>query len=306
MKIAIFARRTGSLTRSPEPQCDRFRTAALDRGHEVRDADVGAFIRGDVDVVVGGAILIGGVRVDDVDAVILGPLPGPAARTTPPGLEVSAEAHALLTTQQYERHVLAWAIVGELEARGIPVLSSPSKARPLDFKPAQLLALARAGLPVPRTRITRGLGVSDDVDWLQKPIAGGPVVTLGTTAMPAIQQPRMRGCDLRAVVVGDEVVAVARFPGDDDVVDLRQRPAFVDGSACWEREDNERVAVLARAAAQVCCCDFAAVDLKMGRRQSDHLTILEVNRTPVVIDIEDDLGAPITQRFLDLVEERAR
>ena len=170
MKIAIFARRTPE----PEPQCERFRAEALRRGHEVRDADVAAFVVGTVDVDVAGPMRVGGVRVDDVDAVILGPLPGPAARTQPEDVPSSSSgaAHALLTTRQYERHILAWSMVIELEARGIPVLSSPTKARPYDFKPAQLLALGRAGLPIPATRF--GDVDADDATRIVKPLSGGP------------------------------------------------------------------------------------------------------------------------------------
>ncbi|MDP2342413.1 MAG: hypothetical protein Q8O67_15765 [Deltaproteobacteria bacterium] len=303
VKLAIFARRRPQ----PEPQCDRFRSEALQRGHEVRDADVAAFVSGpiqlDIDVDIGGPILIGGVRVDDVDAVILGPLPGPAARTSPPGVMLSSSEHAALTTRQYERHALAWSIVTELEARGVAVFSSPTRARPFDFKPAQLMALARAGLPVPPTRITDVDGpAGDDVD---KPIAGGPVRSAGALVRgaPVIRQARLRGVDLRAVVVGDQVVALGRFPGDDDVIDLRERPAFADGSGRWEHDDDDVAASLALRAARVCQCDFAAVDLKRSARG---LTILEVNRTPVVLDIEDDVGVPIAALFIDWVEASTR
>ena len=304
MKVAIFARRRPD----PEPQCDRVRAEALRRGHEVRDADVAAFVTGDVAVdVAAGTIFVGGVRVDDVDAVLLGPLPGPAARTSPAGASLLSDEHAALTTLQYERHLLAWSIVVELEARGVPVLSSPTRARPFDSKPAQLLALARAGLPVPATRIhTPGLGAHDDNDddVVHKPIAGGPVRARARGSQLLIEQRRVRGSDLRVVVVGDAVVAAGRFPGDDDVIDLRERPAFVTGIGRWLPDDDDDAAGIALRAARICCCDFAAVDLK--RSAAGVVTLLEVNRTPVVLDLEDDLGAPICARLLDLIEARAR
>jgi hypothetical protein len=302
VKLAIFARRVPS----PEPQCDRFRAEALRRGHEVRDADVAAFVSGSLAVDIAGPMWIGGVRVDDVDAVILGPLPGPAARTSPPGVSLSSEEHALRTTRQVERHALAWSIVIELEARGVPVLSSPTRSRPFDLKPAQLMALARAGLPVPPTRFTdHDDAAAAAADVIDKPIAGGPVRAGGgvvAAGAPVIRQQRVRGVDLRAVVVGENVVALARFPGDDDVIDLRERPGFQDGSVKWQRDDDDVAAVLALRAARICACDFAAVDLK---RQGRAVTVLEVNRTPVVLDIEDDTGVPVSSLFIDLVEERA-
>lgn len=302
VKIAVFSRLRPWATGQPEAQWERCAAEARRRGHEIRAADVAAFVTGQVEVVVGHSIYVGGVRVDDVDAVILGPLPGPAALTSPPGQTLSSEVHAELTTAQYARHVLAWSIVIDLEARGVPVLSSPTRARPFDFKPTQLMALRRAGLPVPPTRIGSS-DVDDAAAAIDKAVSGGPVHSAHAHHGLVIRQPRLRGVDLRAVVVGNQVVAQGRFPGDDDVIDLRLRPSFIDGSARWQRDDDPVVAAFALRATAVCQCDFAAVDLK---RTADGVIVLEVNRTPVVVDIEDDLEVPITSAFIDLVEKRAR
>lgn len=325
MRLAIVARRTPK----PEPQHARYRDEAQRRGHVVVDIDVACFVSGPLsfDVAPSGSqggegfLRIGDQRLDDpnlpIHAVLLGPLPGASARTSPPGTTLSAEQHALLTLAQHERHLLATSLIGELEARGIPVLS-PSSSLPFDAKPAQLFALARAGLPLPRTQITdhdrptkQGPGERGAVDVV-KAIRGGPV-RLGTPLVPGrpmIVQEHLIGDDLRAVVVGGRCLVVARFPASDagsddprdEPVDVRERPGFIDGSARWLRDDDEAAAALAVRAARVCHVDVAAVDLK---RTAQGLFVLEVNRTPVMIDIDDDLDAGIAAVVIDLVEARA-
>ncbi len=300
LRLAIFARRTPR----PEPQHDRYRSEALRRGHVVVDVDIAAFVAGPIDIALAGAIVIGGQRVDDVDVVLVGPLPGAGARTSPDGLTLSSTDHAARTTAQHERHLLAVSVVQELEDRGIAVLSPTSSFR-FDAKPAQLWALQRAGLPLPETRIVDD-AASARGDVIVKAIRGGPVRTDTplSRGRPMIVQERLRGDDLRAVVVGGRCVCVGRFPEDDaDVVDVRERPGFVDGSARWLADDDAEAAALAVRAAAACGVDVAAVDLK---RTARGVVVLEVNRTPVVVDLADDLQVDIAAAVIDLVERRAR
>lgn len=303
MKIGILARRTPQ----PEPQHDRYRAEALRRGHVVVDLDVGAFVRGGVDLFVGaGDVVFGGVVVD-VDVVLCGALPGASALTSPPETTLSAQEHAQKTKAQHARHLLARGVVTALEQRGVPVVS-PSKSFVFDNKVEQLLALHRAGLPLPKTRV--GDGATDEGDVV-KAITGGAarVGVAAQAGVPRIVQERVRGDDLRAVVVGGVCVAVGRFDGgeaetDDagrDVVDVRARGGFVDGSQPWLWDRDPAVADLAVRAAAACCVDVAAVDLK---RSPSGLFVLEVNRTPVLADLATDLGVDVSAAVVDLLEKK--
>jgi glutathione synthase/RimK-type ligase-like ATP-grasp enzyme len=250
-----------------------------------------------------------------VDAVVLGPLPAAVGRTAVSGTDLSADEHYARARTAGERHALAWSIVLDWERRGIPVVSSPSRARPYDHKPFQLAALATR-VPVPRALVTADAAAlrafaEGAGPCVIKPVSGGPARAYDPEkplvlrpGEPVLVQERVRGQDIRAVVVGEDVVAIAAFDPatGDDIVDVRERPAWRAGTGRWVPVDASAVAGVARRAALACAYDFAAVDLK--RRADGSVVVLEVNRTPVVLDLEDDLGAPITQRFVTHVERR--
>lgn len=315
LKVAVFSRRTPD----PDPQCDRLAAGLETAGHEVIHVDVLAFARGTVSFdPTAGLVVVDDTALDPgtIDAVVLGPLPAAIGRTAPTGTNLAADEHLARARVHGERHALAWSIVLDWERRGVPVLSSPSRARPFDHKPFQLAALAPR-VPVPRTLVTADAAAMRafvDVvgDCVVKPVTGGPARAYDPAAplplrpgVPVLLQERMRGQDIRAVVVGDDVVAVAAFDPDagDVVVDVRERDAWKDGSGRWVPVDVAAVVDAARTAAAICAFDFAGIDLKRG--DDGQIVVLEANRTPLVLDLEDDLAAPITERFVALVEQRA-
>ena len=315
MRVAVFSRRTPE----PDPQCDRLGAGLEAAGHDVVHCDVLAFARGAVSFdPLAGLVVFDDTALDPatLDAVVLGPLPAAIGRTAQTGTNLSADEHLARARVHGERYALAWSIVLDWERRGVPVLSSPSRARPFDHKPFQLAALA-PHVPVPRTLVASDVAAMRafvDVvgECVVKPVTGGPARAFDPAAPPSVRpgvpvlvQERVRGQDIRAVVVGDEVVAVAAFdPGSEDaVVDVRERDAWKDGSGRWVPVDDSAVIAAARTAATVCGFDFAGVDVKRG--VDGRIVVLEVNRTPIVLDLEDDLGAPITERFVALVEQRA-
>lgn len=317
MKVAVFSRRTPEA----DPQCDRFGAALAQAGHDVVFVDIAAFVRGSVSFdPTGGLAVVDDVALDPgtIDGVVLGPLPGAVAWTAPASTRLTAEEHMVRARAHGERHALAWSVVLDWERRGVPVLSSPSLARPFDHKPFQLAALAPV-VPVPRTLVTGDAAAARAFaelvgEAVLKPVTGGVArmfdPQLVRPGVPVIVQERARGQDIRAVVVGDEVVAVGAFdPGGADdgdatgSLDVREREAWKDGTGRYLPTDAARIADIARRAVRVCRYDFAAVDLK--QRDDGAVTVLEVNRTPWVGDLEDDLGAPVTERFVALVEQRA-
>jgi glutathione synthase/RimK-type ligase-like ATP-grasp enzyme len=314
VKVAVLSRRSPEV----DAQCDRLAAGLLAAGHDVVHVDIVAFGRGTVSFDPAAGLVVADdvvVEPSTLDAVVLGPLPAAVGRTAPSGTGLGADEHFARARIAGERHVLAWSIVLDWERRGVPVLSSPSRARPFDHKPFQLASLAPR-VPVPRTLISAdpaALRAFVDAvgDCVVKPVTGGqarafeperpPVLRPGEAV---IMQERVRGQDIRAVVIGGDVVAVAAFDpaGDDEVVDVRARAAFREGSGRFVPVDAPALVDVAQRAARTCLFDLAAVDLK--RRADGSVVVLEVNRTPVVLDLEDDLGAPITERFVALVERR--
>jgi hypothetical protein len=309
MRLGILSRRTPT----PEPQHERYRQAAVARGVDVVVIDAAAFVDGGVSVDVDGALVVGGVDVAGLDALLVGALPGPAALLAPPSTVLSASAHQALARVQLGRHHLARAVVAEAERRGVRVVSKTASWA-FDSKPAQLFALLRAGLPVPKSWLgdvdvdgaLDGVDVDGGVELVAKPLVAGEVRRAGPAVRgePRITQVRVRGVDVRAVVVFGRCVCAGRYVDDDrddvvDVVDVRARRGFQDGSAPWRSDDDPAVATLAVAAAAAVCVDVGAVDLK--RAADGSLFVLEVNRVPVVADLAVDLGVDVEGAVIDAI-----
>jgi glutathione synthase/RimK-type ligase-like ATP-grasp enzyme len=283
--------------------------AAAARGHDVVRLDIAVIITGPVALdPTSGAVVIGGAAVDlaDVDAMFLGPLPSAWARVTPPGEDPAASIRALdeRRVAQASRASVAWSVALIAEALGVAVVSSPSRARPYDHKPFQMAALARAGLRIPRTRVGDHDDVAGDGDVVSKPVVGGPVDVgaLHRAGRPMLVQERLRGRQLRLAVVDGVVVAAGAIDLDDDElamsVDVRRSdkswsPLVVD----------DRLAHVGGAAAACCCFDLCAIDM-IDEHGGGGLVVVDVNRTPQLLDLQDDCGADIVGAAVDLLERR--
>lgn len=200
--------------------------AAHARGHDVVVLDIAGLVAGPVDFApTTGHLSLGDVDVtlDSLDALWLGPLPSASARLAPDDVTLRAADVDVLLKRQAARHGLGWSIALCAEARGVPVLSSPSRARPFDHKPFQLAALHAAGVAVPATDVADRAD-DDHNDRIIKPVIGGPVIAAdGFTdvdGVPVLRQPRLRGRQLRLAVVDGVVVAAAAITADD-VIDSR-------------------------------------------------------------------------------------
>lgn len=286
------------------------------RGHDVVAVDIADFVRGPCQLdVATGAGRFGSVVLppfDDVDVIYLGPLPGPSARLVSLDEDLSGAEVDRRQKAQGSRHALAWSYVLAAELRGIEVLSSPSLARPFDHKPFQLMALQHAGLAIPPTTVT------DDVtdigaDTIEKPLLGGAVERArgeGRRGHPRLWQTMVHGPEVRAVVVGGHLVASGWMPARDlgDPVDIRQRQGWQDGAL---RYRNLRTMVGADVfavvedvcvrAAKVCHFDVCAIDVIVTEAGP---VILDVNRTPQVLDLQVDLDVDIVGAIVLLVETR--
>ncbi len=281
--------------------------AAGARGHDVVVLDIARLITGPVSFVPAtGRLVLGDVAVDldALDALWLGPLPSASARLAPDGVMMAATDVDVLAKRQAARHALGWSIALCAEARGVPVVSSPSVARPFDHKPFQLAALAAAGLPIPPTVVgdDRREADRDDADGIVKPVIGGPVVATDAhndvAGVPVLRQPLLRGRQLRLAVIDGVVVAAAALGLEDGVVDSRlsARPwsAIVVDAALQD---------LGARCARVCGFDVCAIDIV----DSDGgLVVLDVNRTPQLMDLAAVCGVDVAGLGVDLLERRQR
>lgn len=310
MRLLVF----GRFSPHADPTLQAVVDAARARGHVVHVADIHAFVTGPVrfasvnvtDRYSAGRLVLGDldIEADDVDLVLLGPLPSAFARTSPPGTTLTSDEHDRRQKIQAGRHQLAWSIVFDLEARGVPVLSSPTRAHPFDHKPLQLAALARAGVRVPDTVVAD----SDVLDgaWLSKPVVGGAVdvdhVAEAVAGVPRLVQRVLQGRQLRVACVAGVVVAagaVVDKDGEDVVGDWRGR----DDIGFIAVDVDDAVRELACRVLEVCHFDVCALDVIAT---VEGLVLLEANRTPQLMDLASDLGVDVAGAIVDLCEARAR
>jgi glutathione synthase/RimK-type ligase-like ATP-grasp enzyme len=272
------------------------------RGHEVVVLDIAALVTGPVDFSpTTGRLTLGDAALElgDLDVLWLGPLPSASARLIPEDGVLRGVDIDVLRRRQAARHALGWSIALVAEARGVPVLSSPSRARPFDFKPFQLSALAAAGITVPFTRVSDHADKDGVGDGIVKPVVGGPVVVAGASidvaGVPTIHQPRLGARQLRLAVVDGGVVAAGAIVADD-VIDSRVsvRP--------W-RAISVDVALqdLGERCARACAFDVCAIDVVDG---DGDLVVLDVNRTPQFMDLAALCDVDIAGCCVDLLERR--
>ncbi len=309
MRVAVFGRRRPI----PDPTLDAVIIAARARGHDTVVLDIADFVSGPVAFRPHtGSLHLGGVHLnlDDLDVMLLGPLPSAFARTAPAHVIARADEHDARQKAQAARHHLAWSIACDVEARGIPVLSSPTRARPADAKPLQLALLARAGVAVPDTLVADHDNNDqnhddDNNDVISKPVVGGEV-QVGRhllAGVPSMVQPRLTGTQLRLAVVDGVVNAVGAIDfGDDDddtgVVDVRR------SAQAWRRSlITAELSALGRRCAAVCAFDICAIDVVAT---STGLVVLDVNRTPQLMDLAAACDADIAGAVVDLLEARGR
>jgi hypothetical protein len=297
------------------PQRDQTLGAIVDtaraRGHDVVVIDIADVVRGPCRLVPTSATLCLGegeaIELGRLDVLYLGPLPSASARLAPSGQPLRSEAWDVLHKQQAARHVFGWSIAYCAEAAGVPVLSSPTKARPFDHKPFQLAALAAAGIAVPPTIVGDHDDDDDDDDdddreRIVKPLLGGPVVVSSlygpVAGAPMLWQPRLQGAQLRLAVVGGVVVAAASLTLEEGCVDSRL------SASVWEPTTvTSALGALGARCAEVCAYDVCAID---AVETAAGVVVLDVNRTPQLLDLTVECGIDIAGRCVDLLEARVR
>lgn len=260
-----------------------------------------------------GDVSLNGLNVMDCQAVYVRSVPSPH----PPVIQ-SDDAlvlhHSWYTKymQARERSGFFLALLLSLEHAGIRVVNPPQAGAALQHKPFQLDVLRRLGADLPRTLISndpariRAFHADEQAqgeEVIFKPLVGGAITRLldgealgkldRVRAAPVIFQQRIRGDDIRVMLVGERIVSAVAIRTPDPHLDFRADPAYSGGQASYERVVlPAAVEEICRGAARACGLAFAGIDIK--HTASDGWFFLELNSSPIYMDVERKLGDPIS------------
>lgn len=276
------------------------RSDALDEGLPLSELDGRFFYRG--------------TDLTDLEGYYLRSVPMPYAPSIERDDEVVLHEHWFISyMQQRERasYFVAWLLA--LQDRGVRLVNPPQAASVLQYKPFQLHALRKAGAAVPRTlisndpRAVREFGRGSDVVF--KPLMGGAITRRlsevsddeleAVTASPVIFQERIEGDDLRVMLAGDEVVSCVAIRTPEQHLDFRDDPVYSSGDAQYEEVVlPSQVVEQCRQAARTCGLAFAGIDIK--RAPDGRWVFLELNSSPIYLDVERKLGHRISRAVAEL------
>ncbi|WP_108666637.1 RimK family alpha-L-glutamate ligase [Euzebya rosea] len=283
----------GILSRSPNAySTQRLKIAALERGHEAKVLNT---VRFGIDLTGGEPDLqFRGRHLSDYDAI----LPRIGASITFFGLAVVRQFEQM---DVYTPNTAAGIANSRDKLRSIQILSRHSIGIPRtmfvrDRKdvPSAIKAVGGAPVVIKLLEGTQGIGVILAPD---NKVAEAVVETLQSTKQNVLIQQfisESRGKDVRALVVGDRVVAAMRrvAQGDEFRSNVHRggRTELVDLD-----EEYERVAVQA---AQIMGLRVAGVDML----ESDHgPLVMEVNSSPGLEGIEGATGLDIAGAIVDYI-----
>ncbi len=218
------------------------------------------------------------------------------------------------------RHLAAWNALLERLARRIPVINPPRTHDLHALKPWEMSVYESAGLPAPITIATSdpnsltGLTGLSRTGWIRKGMSGGYGYTESfdlpadvdtarseLRAAPLMVQERVEGDNVRAFVLGGEVIGAA------ETVSL-------DGAATDSRRGDIRVSRVklpeeaARTAIAATACNgmpYSAVDFMRDEIGGRYL-ILECNSSPFFVNFERMSGCDISGRIADYLVGRRR
>ncbi|MCB9822970.1 30S ribosomal protein S6--L-glutamate ligase [Candidatus Nomurabacteria bacterium] len=286
----------GILTRQPGYTVRRLREEARKRGHEVKTIKYPECY---VDIKQNHPeVLYRGERLSDLDAVIPRILPG----MTPYGAAIvrQFEMMGVYTT-----------------ARSIAISRSRDKLRSIQL-------LSKSGIGIPKTIFSRETDAVDDlIDHLGVPMIiklassmqGNGVVLAETkkAAKSVIQAfyvndtsfllqeyiEEAAGSDIRALVVGNQVVASIKRQSLDD--DFRSNLHQGGSASIIKLTDDEKRTALK--AAKTMGLQFCGVDMIRSNRGP---LVLEVNSAPGLEGIETITGRNVAGKVVEYIEKNAK
>jgi glutathione synthase/RimK-type ligase-like ATP-grasp enzyme len=310
MRIGIFGE-------AKDMQCAAVAREAAALGADTVFLESNALERGLPLSMLDGRTFYRGEQVDDLRGFYLRHIPAPYA----PAVERDGELvlyedwfTTFMHTRERATYFLAWLL--QLAHRGATLVNGPHAASVMQYKPFQLHALRSLGARVPRTLISNDPAAirafhAEVKDVIFKPIMGGAITrtlddeALGrledVTASPVIFQERVGGEDLRIMLVGDEVVSSVAIETPSQHLDFRADPVYSGGEATYrEVRLPEPVQRFCREAARACGLTFAGIDIK---HEGDDWVFLELNSSPIYMDVELKLGHPISRALARRVVE---
>lgn len=310
MRVGIFG--------SPDDlQCQTISRALAERGADAVLIRDDALDHGQPLSIVDGRYVYEGRDLTDLTSFYLRSIPAPYA----PRMERDGEI--VLWDDWFERYMhqrerasfyVAWLLA--LQQRGCRLVNPPQAASVLQYKPFQLHVLRSLGAQVPLTLISNdpvavGVFHEEVKDVIFKPLMGGAITralddeTIGdlprVTASPVIFQQRVQGDDLRVMLVGDEIVSSVAIQTPVQHLDFRADPEYSGGHATYRPVAlPKKVKDLCRKAARMCGLVFAGIDIKHVEG-SDDWVFLELNSSPIYLDVELKLGHPISAAIAKLL-----
>lgn len=207
---------------------------------------------------------------------------------------------------------LSWLL--QMHDDGALIANPPHAGSVLQLKPFQLHALRKLGAQTPRTLISNDPEAirafrREVRDVIYKPLMGGALTrTLDDTqdahlelvrASPVIFQERAPGRDLRIMVVGDRVVSSVAIRTPEQHLDFRGDPAYSGGDAMYDEvELPPHIQEICVRATRACGLAFAGIDIK---HEGDAWVFLELNSSPIYLDVERKNGHPISRAIAQML-----
>ncbi|WP_086934107.1 ATP-grasp domain-containing protein [Agarilytica rhodophyticola] len=212
---------------------------------------------------------------------------------------------------QRDRHdtIMGW--IYTFESRGKPIYN-PQKAMVIsENKPLQLQIMREAGCTLPETLITNNpVQAKQFMEHLEhviaKPAAGG-ALTINPKQLqeeelvhirrsPAIFQQRIYGKDLRVMVLDNRVISCVCVCVPEGTLDFRGDKDYEEGSATYQHhtlpDDIQKICIKI---AKNMGYRFCGIDIKLT--DDNGYYFLEVNSSPIYLDVELKTGDAITQQL---------
>ncbi len=256
--------------------------------------------------------------VDDLRGFYLRFIPAPYA----PYIEKDGELHLYkdwfaryMHSRERASFFVSWLL--RLQHEGAVMVNPPHAGSVLGYKPFQLDVLRSVGAQVPRTLITNDpqhvrAFLQEQGEVIFKPVMGGALTRKldaealegldAITQSPVIFQSLAPGDDLRVMLVGDEIVSSVAIVTPEQHLDFRADDVYQSGGAEYrEVELPEAVKAQCRKAARALGLSFAGIDIK---HKGDDWVFLELNSSPIYLDVERKLGHPISAAIARYLVDR--
>lgn len=265
------------------------------------------------------SISFGGESIDDIRSFYVREVPLPHVALVEDKGDLRLYEDWFITYMQSRERAscyLSWLL--RLERDGVAVINPPQAGSVLQLKPYQLHVLEKVGARIPRTLISNDpVAVQSFAQEVQsvifKPLMGGALTReLDDEALkrlelirasPVIFQERIYGDDVRVIIADGKIISAVAVDTPVQQLDFRGDPVYSGGKAAYrEVQLPDEIKLQCAQAAQECGLRFAGIDIK---HKDDRWVFLELNSSPIYLDVELKLGHPITRALTGLLIQSA-